>query len=139
MSGIAHLVSFPAGYILRLTTKEPPFRHFTVDGVNYRVCMRSSRFKLFSRKRRCVCCNLLGTQMILDLHRGHAQPHFNLYGVRNGKLVLFTRDHILPKSKGGANNITNYQTMCERCNKKKKNREITVKQLRCELGIKTTS
>ena len=46
--------------------------------------------------------------------------HLNLYGIdENGNEVLFTKDHILPKSKGGNDYITNYQTMCERCNKNK--------------------
>ena len=32
-----------------------------------------------------------------------------------------TKDHIIPKSKGGPDCIENFQTMCEECNKKKKN------------------
>ena len=32
-----------------------------------------------------------------------------------------TKDHILPKSKGGKDEIDNYQTMCIRCNKAKGN------------------
>lgn len=32
-----------------------------------------------------------------------------------------TKDHIVPKSKGGPDCIENFQTMCEECNKKKKN------------------
>lgn len=40
----------------------------------------------------------------------------------NGKEVLMTKDHIIPKSKGGADDISNYQTMCERCNEAKGNR-----------------
>ena len=39
--------------------------------------------------------------------------HFNLYGVNNlGEEVMFTKDHIIPKSKGGKNHVSNYQTMC---------------------------
>lgn len=38
----------------------------------------------------------------------------------NGKEVLMTKDHIIPKSKGGANDISNYQTMCKRCNEAKR-------------------
>lgn len=32
-----------------------------------------------------------------------------------------TKDHIIPKSKGGIDDLSNYQTMCERCNKEKGN------------------
>ena len=35
---------------------------------------------------------------------------------KNGELILFTKDHRVPKSKGGKNNLSNYQTACERCN-----------------------
>lgn len=31
-------------------------------------------------------------------------------------------DHVVPISKGGANDVANYQTMCTRCNAKKGNR-----------------
>lgn len=49
--------------------------------------------------------------------------HLNLYAIdENGKEVLMTKDHIIPKSKGGADDISNYQTMCERCNEAKGNR-----------------
>lgn len=81
----------------------------------------------------CVCCGLKGTIMALDLCDGHKSPHFNLYGKRNGKLVLFTRDHIQPKSKGGQDSQKNYQTMCETCNKKKRDRVLTVEQLQAEV------
>ena len=46
----------------------------------------------------------------------------NLYAIdENGKEVLMTKDHILPKSKGGKDEIDNYQTMCIRCNEAKGN------------------
>jgi 5-methylcytosine-specific restriction endonuclease McrA len=34
----------------------------------------------------------------------------------SGKVILFTIDHIVPKSKGGANTLDNLQIMCEQCN-----------------------
>ena len=46
-----------------------------------------------------------------------------MYGVKNGEEVLFTKDHIIPKSKGGKNHISNYQTMCEPCNSEKGNND----------------
>ena len=30
-----------------------------------------------------------------------------------------TKDHIIPKSKGGKNELSNYQTMCTYCNNEK--------------------
>lgn len=46
----------------------------------------------------------------------NAYWHFNLYGIKDGKEVMLTKDHIVPKSKGGANTQENYQCMCRNCN-----------------------
>lgn len=71
---------------------------------------------------KCSCCGLEAkyfakekdSKSKLDLY------HLNLYGIdENGKEVLFTKDHIFPYSKGGRNHISNYKTMCERCNCRK--------------------
>jgi 5-methylcytosine-specific restriction endonuclease McrA len=49
--------------------------------------------------------------------------HFNLYAVNEyGDKILMTKDHIHPKSKGGRNHISNYQTMCYPCNQDKSNK-----------------
>ena len=49
--------------------------------------------------------------------------HLNLYAVdNNGDEILMTKDHILPHSKGGADDINNYQTMCKLCNEAKGNK-----------------
>lgn len=131
---VKHLRLFQHWEVLPYTSKKHPHvRTYKVDGVSYLVKMRSSRFTLFKRSRTCVCCGLTGTIMGLDLCDGHKNPHFNLYAKRNGKLILFTRDHILPRSKGGEDGQKNYQTMCENCNKRKRDRVLTVEQLRAEL------
>ena len=46
--------------------------------------------------------------------------HFNLYAVNfKGEEILMTKDHILPKAKGGGEHICNMQTMCKPCNGRK--------------------
>ena len=85
----------------------------------YKVWMDSQRYQLFKRSCVCVSCGLVGTVMLLQQNPGEERAHFNLYGRKGGTLVMFTKDHIVPKSQGGANNLNNYQTMCFPCNKKK--------------------
>ena len=49
--------------------------------------------------------------------------HLNLYAVDdNGDEILMTKDHIIPRSKGGIDDISNYQTMCKLCNEAKGNK-----------------
>ena len=46
--------------------------------------------------------------------------HFNLYAaIPDGKMRMMTKDHIIPRSKGGQNCMENYQPMCTRCNGQK--------------------
>jgi len=89
------------------------------------VKMGSHRYQTFKKKGVvCVTCGIKGKFMILESHRygdNNGRFHFNLYGIKNKSLVLMTKDHIIPKSKGGKNNIGNYQTMCHVCNRKKGN------------------
>lgn len=73
-------------------------------------------------KKGCTCshCGLHASHF----YKEHARPddsfHFNLYGVNEkGEEILFTKDHHNPKSKGGADKLKNFVTMCELCNRKK--------------------
>ena len=104
------------------------------DGKEYTVYMNSVRYHLFNRSRRCVCCGLQGTTMVLEYNGNLHRPHFNLYGQLDGIWVLFTKDHVRPKSKGGSNSFGNMQVMCTFCNSKKKNKEVTIAELR-ELAV----
>jgi hypothetical protein len=102
-------------------------RNFTgvVEGAlkTLSVSMKSQRYQLFAEKGTiCVCCGLKAEYFALERHRnGNTDKfHFNLYGRRNGEEIMFTKDHIIPKSKGGPDTIENYQTMCQECNLRKK-------------------
>lgn len=105
----------------------------------------SSRYKLMKKSLVCVSCGIEGlyfakercvkrhTQYIKGGHgakivtftvanRNGEVPswHLNLYAMReDGREVMMTKDHIIPKSKGGRNEDWNYQMLCMPCNCKK--------------------
>lgn len=89
-----------------------------VDG--YDVYTHSLRYMTFYQKGcKCVACGKEGTYFTLDpSSETDTRRHFNL---RAEDGTLMTRDHILPKSKGGRDHINNMQTMCVDCNKAKGN------------------
>ena len=100
---------------------------YTVDGKSYVVNMFSARLRLFTRDRTCCKCGVEGRFFALERsktenpNRGY---HFNLYGVdKDGNEVLMTKDHVVPKSKGGCDAIDNMQTMCKVCNELKGNKD----------------
>lgn len=86
--------------------------------------MESQRYRLFKRDgTTCVKCKLVGTFFRKERHEHDKQYHFNLYGINeNNQEILFTKDHIIPKSKGGKNILSNYQVMCYTCNHDKGNK-----------------
>lgn len=89
-----------------------------VDG--YNVYTRSLRYMTFYQKGcKCCVCGKEGTHFTLDSSVDNPdRKHFNL---RADDGTLMTRDHIIPKSRGGREHISNMQTMCVDCNKAKGN------------------
>lgn len=94
---------------------------FTVNGVTYSVKKNSQRYVLFKTKgMKCVVCKKTANCAFLEANVDGERPHVNFYLRRPGmKDLLFTKDHILPKSKGGKNRQDNYQPMCQECNCRK--------------------
>ncbi len=99
-----------------------------IDFDGHLINMASDRYKCFVLNGiQCKCCGLQADYFYMERwsEKDRDVPyHFNLYGNLDGKEILFTKDHIIPKSKGGANHITNYQTMCCICNEKKANKQM---------------
>jgi len=97
------------------------------------VYVDSTRLHLFKKVFneqgyiKCVRCGLkaafFAAERAIDQHefKGCDKPrcHLNLYGVDYGHHILFTIDHILPRSKGGETRVNNLQPMCLNCNGRK--------------------
>lgn len=88
--------------------------------------MSSERYELFDKKGvKCISCGLNGEYFAKEKHKGQKTNmwHFNLYGFdKFGNEVMLTKDHIIPKSLGGKDELSNYQTLCSNCNVKKGNK-----------------
>ena len=93
------------------------------DFEGHTVQMNSSRYQVFLEKGTiCSSCGIEGKYFALEQdkympNQGSNAYHFNLYALDgDGNEVLMTKDHIVPKSCGGSNELSNYQTMCSPCN-----------------------
>lgn len=84
----------------------------------------SQRYQTFFTKGcKCVVCGIEGKYFAKERHLQDKTYHLNLYAVDdNGDEILMTKDHIMPRSKGGIDDISNYQTMCKLCNEAKGNK-----------------
>ena len=78
----------------------------------------SQRFQTFFTKGlKCASCGIEGKYFGKENDFNAARYHLNLYALdESGNEVLMTKDHIVPRSKGGASELYNYQTMCVKCN-----------------------
>ena len=114
------------------------------DGRTWDIKVGSQRYRLFNDNRTCVVCGVEG--VLLGVMEAHATDtrmshHLNLYGLtedgdlvlmtEDGDFVLMTKDHIVPKSRGGADLMSNYQMMCCTCNVVKGNKQFKDLELRC--------
>ena len=88
-----------------------------------KIKMNSQRYKLFAQKGvKCVTCGIEGSFFAMEkpISQEADTYHFNLYAYNKyGDEVLMTKDHIIPRSKGGQDILNNYQTMCTICNSEK--------------------
>jgi len=101
-------------------------RNINFKVLQYLVRANSARYEVFRLRDHCVECGLVASICFLEASQPEVpknnmvlRAHFNFYGLRDNKYVLMTKDHVVAKSRGGANEISNYITMCERCNCRK--------------------
>ena len=90
----------------------------------YAVGVTSLRMKLFyqqSSSKSGIHCKACGLKAQFFAVEGIARsidqsPHANLYGMHGNTEVLFTKDHVIPRARGGKDNLNNLQVMCQPCN-----------------------
>lgn len=87
-----------------------------------RINFSSLRLQTFAAKgTACVRCGIEGEWFIKEKH--HPSDKFftlSFYAVDGfGKEILMTKDHIIPKSKGGRDQLSNLNPMCYICNQDK--------------------
>lgn len=98
------------------------------------IDMKSSRYRLFNKSAACEYCGIEGLYYAKEraarfskntqtYHPTTNKWHFNLYAVDSqGALILMTKDHVIPRSRGGADADENYVPACQPCNMRKSNR-----------------
>jgi hypothetical protein len=104
----------------------------------------SLRLKTFCRSAykdalHCTACGLRASYFAIEsFKRGNQKSyHVNLYGMVDGKEILFTHDHTLARSLGGADSLSNTTVMCSPCNSKKgqeEAREVSTRRFMAGLG-----
>lgn len=72
---------------------------------------------------RCWHCGVEADRFIVKHHPKDMEkpPVLELYAHTGKSFVMMTRDHIIPASLGGVNDVENLRPGCEKCNNKRKN------------------
>jgi len=122
-NGMIVLAEYPLKQILPLIGFGKPNFSVVINRKYYSVKCSSVRLECFKRNQNCVICKAQGNWWRLEQHKIDYEkgnnPNFSLYDKLHKPILLMTKDHIIPKSKGGGEEIENMQTMCYPCNQKK--------------------
>lgn len=109
----------------------------TYAGVEIR--MDSQRYQTFATKGLvCSACGIKASHFAVErtARAKHNVWHLNLYGIDGtGNEVLFTKDHHIPRAKGGSNALSNFQTMCQPCNNIKGDAYPSASEVRRSEGV----
>ena len=116
------IISDPLDFLQHVEMHHAKKDFMHMNGVS--IKLGSDRYKVFKFKGlTCSHCQKVASFMAIETFKIKSETlsyHINLYGYdEQGEEILFTKDHIVPKSKGGADLFDNYQTMCTVCNAKK--------------------
>lgn len=134
---------FEIDRILKHVSLNPEDKPLTRTFKGQKVFMGSKRYQNFKANGfKCVECGFTGTYFALERHKYQRTEkyHFNLYGKnKNGKEIMLTKDHIVPKAKGGTDDLNNFQVMCGPCNSKKGDVYLNQEQLIHQAKLETAN
>lgn len=111
--------TYPVEFIFDYISKNPHEPYY-VDGDGNRCKLRRAKI-YFEKGLQCAeaGCKLKGTFFALERWPNQKDQtfgnyHFDLFAIdKKGEEVMMTVDHVHPRSKGGANHVSNYQPMCK--------------------------
>lgn len=96
-------------------------RRVTLRGITFSAA--SDTVDCVKRNQTCSECGVTGNVWVVLKNNDEKTmeiPSLHLFHkTHNNKYVLMTKDHLVPRSLGGKDSRTNYQTMCTLCNRKK--------------------
>ena len=109
-----HQLSLAEGFEVLEKTKHDRL----IRGKQVSACSGWALFQTYKGKPiRCWSCGCKADRWIADQgRRNPSPPVVNLYGIKDGKLLMMNRDHIIPKSLGGLDMNENLRPACEECN-----------------------
>jgi 5-methylcytosine-specific restriction endonuclease McrA len=108
---------------IKMAERKSEERKTRINLLGESVKISSLRLLTFKESQKCYKCGLEGKFFAIE--KTHCQDvyHINFYGyTKEGKEVMLTKDHIIPRSKGGRNHLDNLKTMCSPCNVEKGNK-----------------
>lgn len=105
----------------RYMVAELPIEHLAIYSEGHKLAV-------FNEKgTACVCCYDVGIHLVLTTDKNGACKMIELY---TSDWTVMTVDHIIPRAKGGKNEIDNFQPLCRWCNSIKSDHDWSIEELR---------
>lgn len=142
-AGQAELVMFELPFdegLSRILNQDQYVDVVTEEG-KLRVNFGASRLRAIKKSPKCACCGIRPTHCSIDIDAESSKKstelvyHVNFYALSGvqGKdqqhMILFTKDHIIPKSKGGEDTEENEQVLCFNCNTLKLSASLSLEEM----------